>query len=652
MTSGALGSDHVNYLILRYLQEAGHERAASAFYNEWHRQPEYRNPENYSFAPVVRRSELIHVIQDGLHLDELVSKRKGIERQYQFTGANARERDGAVLENGTIGSRPGSSAKRKGRVPAMRPPDEFPTPAPKRQRISEGSDGIHLNGDRDAMDVDAASVSADAEDDAEVASPAGPSEPEPDMVEVPERYDSMDVAVQTESKPRTKTSTMYWKVDKPGASILHSEWNPNTDSDNATKLLAVGESLARIYNVPEATDAGNVTRTLGVHEPLLPQTFAVTAAAWHPSGRIATFAVDSLQHPADVPRQTIVIYDLEDLGTSTSLSLPPSLEPTGIVLAVRYSWDGNHLLVARTNLQRGSLFVFDVSNTATENIEPIASQSFEHQVLDVAWTWRDGFFVCGDGGLLKAYVVATSRAREEYHLTEEGHPSKQGLIEVFKDVKDSERRWDKIRFDRRSTSLCLLNSEGKKIACGYCSPQGPPTVHLYEYIDLPGPPTAIAFQPATSPPNPMGGPERLLLAATCDDGYCAIYSTNRMDNTGHEMVLVATAHLEESPALALAWSPDGAYLAVGGPDMVQIWKATALSGSEDADAAGKTKFVVRHHDPFVTWRPDPAASGPRNGEHAEDHPLSEPSLNWSTDGESLAFVVDRQVSTCLHYCAL
>ena len=269
MTAGALHSDHVNYLIFRYLQEAGHEKAAIAFGNDWHRPPEYRDPETLPFARVVHRHELISVIQDGLLHDELVARVKKNERRFLWTNVNAGDSlertdgGGVVVENGTAGSRPtSSSAKRKGRPPQpMRAPDEFPTPAPKRQRRSEGSEGVHLNGDRggDGMDVDVASASADADEDGEAASPAVASEPE--VIEIPERYDSMDVAVQTEVKTGPKTSTMYWKIDKRGATIFHSIWNPNPDSDSAKALLTVGEGLCRFYTVPDdAEDAKEVSK--------------------------------------------------------------------------------------------------------------------------------------------------------------------------------------------------------------------------------------------------------------------------------------------------------------------------------------------------------------------------------------------------------
>lgn len=275
MATQALCSDHVNYLIFRYLQEAGHENAAIAFHRDWRRVPEYQDPENYPFAPVVQRHELVSIIQSGLRHDELEARVTEKRRRFQFMRTSPQEiftkQDGAVIQNGTNGSRPGSSAKRKPRAPVMRAPDEFPTPAPKRQRKSTGSESVHLNGDRgDAMDVDAeadgdaASPSADAEEDVDPASPAVGSEP--DQVETPRRYDSVhDAGVQTEPKAAIKTSTMYWKIDKPGGAAYHSMFSPQRGSNDTNvkmevgsershTLLIVGESLCRFYKLPENAD--------------------------------------------------------------------------------------------------------------------------------------------------------------------------------------------------------------------------------------------------------------------------------------------------------------------------------------------------------------------------------------------------------------
>lgn len=249
--AAALRSDHVNLLIFRYLQEVGFEDAATAFHSDWHRPSDCYDPENLPFAREVQRNELISVIQAGLFHDDLQSRIRKGERRFRWMGIDAREsieRHDESLENGA-GLRPSSSGKPKGRPPVMRRPNDFPTPAPKRQRRSEGSEA-QVNGERDPMDVDAASGSGDAEDEGEAASPAIQSDPE--QVEVIERYDSMDVATQTEIKTGPKTSTMFWKIDKPDAVVMHSLWNPDLNPDNAKTLLSVGESLCRFYEVPQS----------------------------------------------------------------------------------------------------------------------------------------------------------------------------------------------------------------------------------------------------------------------------------------------------------------------------------------------------------------------------------------------------------------
>ena len=582
----------------------------------------------------------MNVIQDGLHHDELIARVKKNERRFQFTVSATREglerRDGAVFENGTVGSRPSSSAKRKGRPPIMRPPDEFPTPAPKRQRRSEGSEGVHLNGD--AMEIDAASASADADgdEDAELASPAVSAEP--DMVELPERYDSMDVAVQTEVKTGPKTSTMYWKIDKPDATIYHSVFNPDLDSKNANTLLAVGESLCRFYQVPD--DIESAKQVLNVDDPSMPPHSVVTAAAWHPKGHTATCAIDTLRELPDGRQksyQTIESYN-RDSGTSSNFLFPPLLEPAGIVFALRYSSTGDHLLVARTNLKRGLVLVYDTQTSEGSNAEPVAWRIFEHQVLDAAWLEDRKFIVCGENGLLESFeleghldnsITAGSATVETIPMA--GTKSLEPMA-----IDGPLRKWDKVRVDDRTGFLALASTEDHRLIIQNTL-LGRQFGSAFGWADIRDQLSAIAFQ--SDPSANKTGPA--ILATACADGSCQLYahSTKEPDASG-EVDALASVHLSEGPALALAWSANGNYLAVGGTDLVQIWETNTLVYRED-------QFVKKredaHFNPLVTWRPDATAIALRNGEHLEDKPLTEPSLSWSADGESLSFAIDKQV---------
>jgi hypothetical protein len=251
--AGSLHSDHVNYLILRYLQEFGHENAANAFLRDWNRPAEFGQPETFPFAHAVPRNELVSVIQSGLYLDDLQARARKSKRRFQWTHIDARSSvDSQSAENGDT-SRPSSprESRRDRLSTSSRRPADFPIPAPKRPRRSEGSDA-QVNGS-DAMDVDGTDGASGAEmdDDAAGVSPTNASETE--AAGIMERYDSLDVATQTEIKTGHKTSTTLWKLDRPGTSILHSQWNPSTTSRYSHTLLTVGESLCRYYHIPDET---------------------------------------------------------------------------------------------------------------------------------------------------------------------------------------------------------------------------------------------------------------------------------------------------------------------------------------------------------------------------------------------------------------
>ncbi|KAK3697304.1 hypothetical protein LTR37_017537 [Vermiconidia calcicola] len=638
MTPGALCSDHINYLILRYLQEAGHEDAATAFYRDWHRLPEYRDPENYPFAPVVRRGELVHVIQDGLHHDELVARVKKNERRFRFTSADPRDGGAVVLENGTGngGSRPtSSSAKRKGRPPVMRAPDEFPTPAPKRQRRSEGSEGVHLNGD--AMEVDAGSASADAEgeDDGEAVSPTVASEIE--VVEAPERYDSMDVAVQTDVKTGPKTSTISWKVERPGARIHHSMWNPDPSHEDARTLLAVGKSLCRFYQVPDSAE--DARQILSVEDISIPPNSWITASAWHPKGHTAVCAVDSVRELPDgrrVSDQKLLGYSREH-GTLPEYLYPPLLEPPGVVLGLRYSSDGQYLLVARTNLKRGLVLVYDTS-TGAGSREPIAWRIFRDQVLDVAWLQGHSFVVCGEKGTFQSCCVEPNTPLPQNGFTPQTIPT-HGLTGLAYTLDEGDRKWDKLCYDELTGACALASTADQRLYIGTHNPRD--YIRFDASTNLFAPLTAFAFQSA---PFRKEHNNVSILAITFVDGACAIYQYSKTEtilDRDKEPIRLYSFHLSEGPALALAWSPDGRYLAIGGPELVEIWDAENLVRRQVNEHAP----LYLTDQPLKTWRlAESGAVSPRNGEHEEDSSLCEPSLSWSADGERLAFAIDNQIS--------
>jgi len=326
----------------------------------------------------------------------------------------------------------------------------------------------------------------------------------------------------------------------------------------------------------------------------------------------------------------------------------PLLKNMGIALCVRYSPSGDHLLVVRTNLKRGSVQIWrtpDVksedsdSGVFTESTEPIAWRIFEHQVLDACWISDDEFLVCGDQGLSCAYRLEPTVKDEEEYTAE--NVAIQGLSEQRSDMIAIPSQWDKICFDPNLSVAVFATTEGKtllSVPIQRDSPSGNDStqVDLKADIDgaliMSGQLTALAFQSHAADEKK----DSSLLAATFEEGACIIYRLTRPSDTRTNSEEVVRLELAEGPALTLAWSPKGTYLAVGGPELVQIWREEDLSEKREGNRQA----------PLVTWRPDGNAVCKRNGEHASagDRGLVEPSLSWSADGESLAFGVDRQVS--------
>ncbi len=648
----------MNYLIFRYLQEAGHENTATAFHHDWHRTAEYRDPENYPFAPVVRRNELISVIQRGLHHDDLEARTKKNQARFTFTRVTSRvdfgdrPRDAEAVENGAAppgsaagaASRPASAAKRKARPSlAHIPQQDFPTPPPKRQRRSEGSEGVHLNGD--AMEVDAASPSAaDADEDGDAVSPIAASEPE--MTEIPERYDSMDVAVQTEIKTGPKTSTMYWKVDMPQSTIYHSAFNPSAGSGNANTLMTVGELLCRFYQVPE--NAENAQQVSIVDEPSLPLNSVVTASAWHPNGHVVALAADTIGDEADSEQSAQQLVFAHDCSAGTSLDHIDALllEPQGIALALRYSPNGSRLAVLRTNLKGGSITIYDTSNSDDAQVEAIAWSVSEQPALDVAWIDPATYIAVGENGLVETSHLATNHSSQDESLQVEGKKSAGISAIVAQRLPEDEqsRTFDKVRYAPWCDTTVLVSDQSRRLVICHRGNSSSPELHFVTSVDLDDQLTAIAFQPIMVTTKKHTG----ILATTFEDGSCVLHScTPPVDKptettTSEQVQKLFTLYLEASPALALAWSLDGAYLAVAGMDLVQVWKIETLI-ARDPERVEKKHGAT--HKALVTWRPDSNAAGRRNGEHDEPaRALSEPSLSWSADGESLAFAVDREVS--------
>jgi transducin (beta)-like 1 len=133
-----------------------------------------------------------------------------------------------------------------------------------------------------------------------------------------------------------------------------------------------------------------------------------------------------------------------------------------------------------------------------------------------------------------------------------------------------------------------------------------------------GPVTALAWQPL---PLMSAAPEdERLLASGGEDG--AIFIWNALSTDGKSKCSMTMGE----PIVALAFTPDGAFLAGATHERILIWK------------------VGDHSIPRASWdrMPHPGWLSPQVNSESEEEP--EHTLCWDATGQKLAFGVNSRVS--------
>ncbi|KAM3415346.1 hypothetical protein BST61_g8875 [Cercospora zeina] len=634
--AATLHSNHVNYLIWRYLQEQGFEHAAIAFTRDWRRTGDIASdPDALPFAHSVQRNDLVSVVQYGVHYDQARAKaglnngeRKFVWSKFDGRAAPARRRD-STTENGAK-SRSADSSRRKEKLPAAR---SSAARAPRKGDIGE----THFNGERDAMDIDTGS--ADGEPEQEPTSPTVASES--DQAAPVERYDSMDVMVQTDVNVGLKTSTISWQLDKPSATIQRALWNPRLEGDDTKTLLTVGDDLCRFYQIPvSASDAKHLEH---VDEPALSSSCGVTAATWRPDGTAACCAIDGLRElPSGTQLSQQVLLERHQDGPSTTLQLgPPSLEPPGIVFAIHYSPDSRYVLALRTNMKRSMVQIWSSARTnvdAPPLRESVAWRLFDNQVTDAQWISNDTLAICGEQGLSACYQVDESQGQDLSTLPT-ASVLMRGLISRNSNIIEGATDWDAIRFDHHHSVAAFVSKSQKRLVFttklsshdSHTSPDVEFTLPDARSIE----PVEISSNRLQQYPENNDGPTpESFLAMGFDDGTVAVYNIRYASDQTPLCTELIELNFMTSPVTALSWSKNGEYLAVSNSSLVQIWSRDSFS---------RMNGVLHNPRAVVTWRPQ-NNSGPRDGDSSDAVIDYEPSLSWSADGTSLAFAIKEQVS--------
>jgi len=358
------------------------------------------------------------------------------------------------------------------------------------------------------------------------------------------------------------------------------------------------------------------------------------------------------------PRLNVFSHDC-DTGRSIEYDVTEtSLGASSVVLALHYSPDGSKLLVLQTSLNRGAVAVYSTSASGVR-ATLLNSGYFGSQVVDAAWLDNSRLLIWGAEGLcqvsdIDAKLSETSDALSDLTKAAVGFLSGTSIVPA----SPTTRSYEKVQIsDSKAIAILSSDQEGadttlcQRLESGKIEQSQQPPIRLGPESKI----TAMAWQP-----EPDSDPtQSRFLAIASEDGSCKIYAYTHNGDTGTDTPAerkdqaLLSFYLSSGPALAIAWSSDGSFLAVAGTDTVQIWNIRDIGMAARSDEAfAHTRLGSSSSTKaLVSWRLDRRAtlSPPREHDEHEvnvegrEDTVAEPSLSWSADGESLAFAVERQV---------
>ncbi|KAI1279745.1 WD40 repeat-like protein [Xylaria sp. FL0933] len=626
-----LDSNRVNFLIWRYLLEGNYRETAVKFQKEWHVQEPHRQLE---FAPYVKSHALVNVLNKGLLYHSL-------EREHAQTtqvpgGAAAQAALAEAMQLGVFGpldAHPPPHQQQKideseddadaepdldvQPVPALTSTPALPAAAPgadvevsrkrqgDRQQQSSLVNGSPAkrprlsNGYEHGVDTATTPMELDGQDhQGDNHAYPSPLEGERALTPLP-RTDGPEQGTQVDKVEELACETTFIPLgsgldDAPGALsrvngdnapvLLHCQWHPRDPS----LLAAAGtDALARIWNISRgaAADPASEDHVNGIvpdfHDLVeddIPPKATVTAMAWNWDGSAIAVATDSDS------KARLTLWTPEGSHIShLEVAEPP-------IIKLRWSPHSTAILAIAPD-SGGTLITVYHSHTLNSLTYLLPNHDLNAEPLDAAWTSDTEFLLCGgdllvllrysDKEISEVQKFETRKGDILTHVQYDPHTSlaatcgERGIVDV----------WD---------------GSGKRRS-------------IQAHCDAV---TALTFQPGLSP---IIETERLL-ASGGEDG--AIFIWNALAPEGPPKCSMTMG----PPIVALAFTPDGAFIAGATSERILIWK------------------VDDHTIPRASWSrvPHPAWLSPRMNPESDEE--DEHCLCWDSTGHKLAYGVNSRLA--------
>ena len=568
----SLRADHVNYLIWRYLQESGFGHTAVQMGREWH-----SNPQDLPFAEAVKPSELISILQDGLAYDEITAQVKTTDKRYAFVDAKARapSQPVAVVDDGQDEVDEAATARSR-----KRPKLDRGGTDDRRKRASN----VKPTTSEDAMEVDGTEAPAEVKVE------------EPPIVTTAEIGEEKGVQSKTPYEPIIAEPIAVMQLHE--SDVMNLDW---ARIDGQEGLLASGGGLCRWYSHLLEHHEGEPNlkpRFKDLTSVPQPGTISCTAKDKR-TGRLAWGSDDATNFTIKI-RTALPDQDTNDAQLKSITS------GKGTVVLLRWSKSAKSLMYA-AQYETGDvepsilshLAVLEATATA-----PLLAHTTETPIEDAAWTSEDGILICGENLL------------EFLRITAEDVESASSI--------ETDTPWSMLKYDEVIGRACCISPEDGNIALVSIDDS---KISFHSKSSHGGQLTAIEWQPTAE--AKMMDSTRFLATSSID-------GTIKLWNAHHELECTRTMTMETSaPAMALAFSNNGTYVAVAGDGRVCIWLVDeGPEAANDSDQKDK---------PVAIWHyQSPHSDDQTPGSPVEDAPFHV--LAWNESDELLAYSWGDKVS--------
>ncbi|KAF2668624.1 hypothetical protein BT63DRAFT_281691 [Microthyrium microscopicum] len=517
-TRERLGSNVMNYLVWRYLQEAGFAMAAEWLSKEWHLHPDEVMP----FYRHVKQNQLIHMVQDALFMDDIRARGSRDKHRYFFGDDHGPLY--AVPTYDIAGERkPGDVPRAQSSTPNGVNGTSESSASRKNKQKERANSHRPVNGD--AMDLDENGYGP-SEQASEVDSPAPAVQEVEPLLNTLTITDSSVVAAEKPLEILSSSTILPWPDSFP---IARSDWSPV--QQNA--LMVAGSNTLRLFGIKTPEDQ---VQALDIE--LAGNTFEIGALCWTGEASAAIAITESLDGESSEIESGKLVH-VTNWGHESDVF--DSM--TGTVFALRYNPEAKLLL----SLSGGTATTISIYKQSSSGFSLLCAKDLEGTSLyDTVWMNETQFIACGTNILQICEIV--------------------DAVITVKQKQEMKKSWFQIKYDPVCDIAAFVDEKMTALRQYNVGSEDTKT-QSFTNTQI----TDFEFQPLSNDSSVAEAGGRRLLATSTDDGVVQLWDVLQPFTCVHRLQVYGEGSVYLNK---IAWSPDGVWLAGAGIETVAIWNTT------------------------------------------------------------------------------